>query len=253
MAFFRPVSLIRSTSLIALTLALAACGKGDKDANLAALDAQLTNNAVDPALKGALADPIVVDPQLVGQSNRNAVRPADKPASGAVPMLAGDAGAAQAAAMKQAGGKLLPTPTAQDGAAMASAVTLGGVAREQAQRQGGNAACAKKLAYGMEWAQRLPDPFTLYPGAQLTEAAGAQVDGCTLRAASFVTPAPRQGVMDYYYTLARRAGYDGDHRVLGGDHVLGGTRKSDGSAYFIVFTDAPGGKTGVDIIADNGK
>jgi len=24
-------------------------------------------------------------------------------------------------------------------------------------------------------------------------------------------------------------------------------------AYFILFTDAPGGKTGVDIIADNGK
>ena len=247
------MALLRSVSLTMLTLALAACGRGDKDANLAALDAQLTNNAVDPALKSALADPIVVDPQLVGQSNRNAVRPADRPANGAVPLIAGDAGAAQAQAVKLAGGKLLSAPTAQDGAAMASAVTLGAVAREGAQRHGGNAACAKKLVYGMEWAQRLPDPFTLYPGAQLTEAAGAQVDGCTLRAASFVTPAPRQGVMDYYYTQARRAGYDGDHRVLGGDHVLGGQRQSDGSAYFILFTDAPGGKTGVDIIADNGK
>lgn len=235
--------------MISLVLALGACGKGDKDANLAALDAQLTDNAADPALKGALADPIVVDPQLVGQSNRNAVRSTDRSANGALPVLGGDAGAAQAQAVKQAGGKLIAAPAATQGEAMASTVTLGAVAREGA----GNAACAKKLNYGMEWAQRLPEPFALYPGAQLTEAAGAQVDGCTLRAASFVTPVSRQGVMDYYYTLARRAGYDGEHKVMGGDHVLGGTRKADGSAYFILFTDAPGGKTSVDIIADNGR
>ena len=239
----------RSVGMISLVLALAACGKGEKDANLAALDAQLTDNAVDPALKGALADPIVVDPQLVGQSNRNAVRSADRPANGAVPVLSGDAAAAQAQAVKLAGGKLIPTPSATQGNAMASTVTLAAVAREGA----GNANCAKKMVYGMEWAQRMPEPFALYPGAQLTEAAGAEANGCTLRATSFVTAAPRQGVMDYYYTLARRAGYDGEHKVMGGDHVLGGTRRADGSAYFILFTDAPGGKTGVDIIADNGR
>ena len=37
-------------------------------------------------MKGALNDPILVDPQLVGQANRDAVRPADKPATGAVPV-----------------------------------------------------------------------------------------------------------------------------------------------------------------------
>ena len=247
MAFFRSLS-----GIVGL-LALASCGKGDKEANLAALDAQLTNNAVDPAVKGALADPIVVDPQLVGQSNRNAVRPADRPADGALPILPGDAGKAQAEAIRLAGGKLLSAPAPVAGAAMASTLTLGAVAREQATQRGTNAGCVKKLGYGMEWAQRLPEPFALFPGAQLTEAAGADADGCTLRAASFITPAPRQGVMDYYYTLARRAGYDGEHHILGSDHVLGGTRKSDGSAYFILFTDAPGGKTGVDIIADNGQ
>ncbi|MFY9350896.1 MAG: hypothetical protein WAO77_11185, partial [Sphingobium sp.] len=149
---------------------------------------------------------------------------------------------------KQAGGKLLAAPAAREAAALESTVTLGAVARGS-----GNAGCAKKLVYGMDWAQRLPDPFTLYPGAQLTEAAGADADGCTLRAASFVTPAPKQGVLDYYYTLARRAGYDGEHKIMGGDHVLGGMRGADGSAYFILLTDAPGGKTSVDIIADNGR
>lgn len=234
-------------------LPLAACGSKTNDSSLAALDAQLTNNAVDPALKGALADQIVVDPNLVGQSNKNAVRPADQPANGALPVLDGDADAAQAEAARIAGGKLLAAPGPVDGEAMDSDVTLGALARQQAQLGHGNANCAKKLEYANGWAERLPQPFTLYPGAALMEAAGAQRDGCTLRAASFTTPVPRQQVLDFYYTQAKRAGFNAEHRVMGGDHVLGGTRGQDGNAYFIVVADAPGGKTSVDIIADGGK
>ena len=248
------MAISRQVGVMALLLALAACGKGGKDGNLAALDDQLTNNAADPAVKGALADDIVVDPNLVGQSNRNAVRSADRAANGALPVLSGDAGKAQAEAAKLVGGKLLSAPAPVSGPIKNSPMTLGGLAREQAQLGGGgNAGCAKKLVYGMQWASRMPDPFTLYPGAQLTEAAGAEKDGCTLRAASFVTPVPKQGVIDYYYTQARRAGFDAEHRIVEGDNVLGGTRKADGSAYFIVFTNAPGGKTGVDMIADHGR
>lgn len=238
----------RSGSVLALLLTLAACGKGDKDANLAALDAQLTNNGADPAVKGALAEPIVVDPQLVGQSDRNAVRSTPRLPGGGVPVLPQDVRAAQAQAARNAGGKLLPAPPPTNAEALDSTVTLGALARNS-----GNAGCAKKLVYGAQWATRLPEPFGAYPGAQLSEAAGAERDGCTLRAASFVTAAPRQAVMDYYYSVARRAGYDGQHRVMGGDHVLGGTRGSDGAAYFILFTDAPGGRTGVDIVADKGR
>lgn len=248
----------RSWAVVAvMALPLSACGSQSNDGNLAALDAQLTNNAVDPALKGALADQIVVDPQLVGQSNRNAVRPADKPADAALPVLSGDAGKAQAEARRIAGGKLLNAPAPTQGSsnakAMASTVTLGALAREQAQRGKPKVNCAAKLVYGMQWAQRLPEPFTLYPGAQLMEAAGADRDGCTLRAASFVTPVPKQGVIDYYYTLARRAGFSVEHQILDGDNVLGGTRADDDGAFFLLFTDAPGGKTNVDIIADQGR
>ncbi|MET0250176.1 MAG: hypothetical protein ABW164_10670 [Sphingobium sp.] len=247
------MALSRSVCAMALVLSLAACGKGDKDEEkLAALDAQLTNEAVDPAIKGALADQIVVDPQLVGQSNRNAVRTADKPANAALPVLRGDAEKAQKDALRIAGGKLLRAPAPGKGEEMASRATLGALAREQGHG-GKNGGCAKKLVYANSWAQRLPEPFTLYPGANLTEAAGADRDGCTLRAASFTTPAPKARVIDFYYTQARRAGFSADHRILGGDNVLGGTRGDDGSAYFLVFTDGPGGGTGVDVVADNGK
>jgi hypothetical protein len=47
----------RSACVVAVLLALplASCGKGDKEADLNALDAQLTNDAVDPLLNEALA------------------------------------------------------------------------------------------------------------------------------------------------------------------------------------------------------
>jgi hypothetical protein len=244
----------RSDGFLLIALAgaamLASCGKGDKEANLAALDAQLTNNAVDPALKGALGDQIVVDPNLTGQSNRNAVRPADKPANGALPVLTGDAKKAAAEAQRLAGGKLLSTPAPVAGKPMDRA-TLGALAREQGYRTGVD--CKAKLAYGTQWATRMPEPFGMYPGAQLMEAAGAQANGCTLRAASFVTSVPKQGVLNYYYTQARRAGYDGEHQLLEGDHVLGGTRANDKAAYLVMVRDAPGGKTSVDILADGGR
>lgn len=68
-----------------------------------------------------------------------------------------------------------------------------------------------------------------------------------------MTPVPRQSVMDFYYTQARRAGFDAEHKLTGGDHILGGSRKDDGGAFLLLFTQAPGGKTSVDVIADNGR
>ena len=226
----------RSVYAVALLLALplVGCGKGKKEADLNSLDAQLTNNSVD------LADQVVVNPRLVRDGTH-----------AALPKLKGDAARALAESVKQAGGKLLATPAPTSGEPTESTATLATVAQEQA-KPGGNGYCRKQLAYGMQWASRLPDPFIVYPGAKLTEAAGADKDGCTLRAATFVTPVPRQSVMDYYYTQARRSGFDAEHKLLDGDHVLGGTRKDDGSAFLLLFTDAPGGLTNVDIIADKG-
>ena len=227
-----------------LALPLAACGKGDKDADLNALDAQLTNNAIDPGLQEALDGKIRVDPKYADQSGQ--------PASANAPKLSGEAAKAFAESVKLAGGKLLATPAAVEGPGKENPAMLAAMAKDQ-DKPGGNIFCRKQLAYGMQWASRMPDPFGVYPGAQLKEAAGADKNGCTLRAATFVTRVPRQNVMDYYYTQARRSGFDAEHRIMGGDHVLGGTRKDDGAAYVMIFTAAPGGRTNVDIIADKGQ
>ena len=91
---------------VLLALPLASCGKGDKEADLNALDAQLTNNAVDPALQEALGGKITVDPKLTGQSGR--------PAIAGLPKLSGDAAKALAESVKLAGGKLLATHQRRD-------------------------------------------------------------------------------------------------------------------------------------------
>ncbi|MBK5263758.1 MAG: hypothetical protein JJE34_00785 [Alphaproteobacteria bacterium] len=236
-----------------MPLALSACG-GDDDAgsNLSSLDESLAN-IDDPALRGALEDQIVVDPELAGQSNAHAVRPGAKPVDGAIPAVV-------IATEYQAriGGKLYRAPKAVEAAPCKACgtekpVTLGALAREQGNRQGNKGGCDAKLEYGMDWANRLPSEFPLYPQAKLMEAAGADSGSCNLRVASFVTGQPMQSVIDYYYTKALKSGFDAEHQLLNGEHVLGGMRKKDDGAYFITFADHKGGGTAVDIVANNGR
>ena len=117
-------------------------------------------------------------------------------------------------------------------------------------RKGG---CEANLQYGMAWANRLPAEFPVYPKAKLMEAAGAESDHCNLRAVSFVTNQPMQNVIDFYYTKALRSGFDAEHQLMAGEHVLGGVRQKDEGAYFITFAKHEGGGTAVDIIANNGR
>jgi len=237
-------------------LMLAACGGDKSEDKLAKLDAELTNNATDPALRGALEGQIVVDPNLTAQSNINAVRSGEKPANGGVPLL--KAADAKAQALKVAGGTLLraPSPTQAKPCPDCGAegpATLGALAREQGKRKPTAHGCNAKLDYGMQWAQRLPEPFSLYPGAALVEAAGADGPSCAIRAVSFVASASMSDVIDFYYTQAKRAGYDAEHQLMEGEHVLGGVRTSDDGAYFMTFAKARNGGTAVDVVANKGR
>lgn len=234
-------------------LALAACG-GTKDANnLSELDAQLANSVDDPALRGALEDQIAVDPDMVDKSNARAVRPGERPLSGGVPFTAADRTAALAQATRIAGGKIeaAPAPTQAEPCKACGGQpprTLGALARNQ----GKTATACGNLAYDPRWAQRLPQGLPLYPGARLMEAAGVEGGKCGLRAASFVAPVPLKEAIDFYYTVARRSGYDAEHQMMDGGHVLGGTRARDDSAYFFTFASVPGG-TSIDLIASGGR
>lgn len=240
----KKLHILRLALPLAMLGAVSACGDKDEEANLASLDAQLTNNAADPALRGAVEGNISVDPDLVGQSNRNSVRPSDRPASGAVPAGAGRQ-AARAEAEKLAGGELMEAPASSGEAngAMAAASTLG--ARAAAQQSGGKCTPAK-VQYDNGWAQRLPGAFPIYPGGSLIDAAGKDDGGCSLVAVSFTTPATDSEIMSFYYTMARRNGYSGERARYKGQDVLGGTQGD--SAYIVMLEPVPGGGQKVDLI-----
>ena len=68
-----------------LLFALAGCGAEPPQTDLDGLDRELTQPAADPAVRAALADPIMVDPALAQGANGNAIRPPARPDPYTVP------------------------------------------------------------------------------------------------------------------------------------------------------------------------
>jgi len=238
--------------LLVATAGLGGCRDNPDKAALAPLDDGLT---ADPAIKGALEDKIMVDPKLAGQANRNAAGPGNRPVDGGVPAIpAGRAAVAAEAAAALKAGKLVKAPKALpfeeaacDGncAAKQRPATIGALAEEQSK-----GSCDAKLTYSNDWANRLPAAFRVYPRATVREAAGIKGGKCNIRVVNFQTAASLQGVLDYYNTLALRAGYTSDHRVRGNEHMLGGT---NGDFAYVIFARRDGGMTDVDLVASGGR
>ena len=234
--------------VLILPLVLAGCGGPAPDNS-----ADNSANAADPALTSALQDQIMVDPQLSRQANSDAVRPPSQPYSGGVPA---DGVAANTDTVDN--GQLLhaPAPVAagkdcSQCAAAREAVTLGGLA--QRQKNPKTKGCASQLTYSATWAQRLPADLPLYPQARVTEAAGTEGGKCQLRVVSFSAAQPMQTMIDWYYTKAIRGGYTAEHQIDGQEHILGGTRDKDDSAYVLFLTARSDGGTDVDLVANNGN
>ncbi|AMO72999.1 hypothetical protein [Sphingorhabdus sp. M41] len=236
-------SLWLSAAAFALPLTLAACGSNEaSDEELAKLDDNLTS---DPAMNDALEDAILVDPELTDQANRNAIRGANGAADGAVPPGTGKDG--RAAAKAALGGKILAAPKPRQMTSDDEGLTLGDKAELQETRQN-KPVCKDKLTYDMGWANKMPPEFAVYPHANVQEAAGK----CDLRVVSFITATPIKSIVDYYYTKAKRGGYDAEYLLRGSEHVLGGSKPNENSAYVITLNKRSGGGTVVDIVASNG-
>lgn len=233
---------------IALTLSLSACKK-TSTAEVAGMDRELMGNAAeaDPALTGALQDQIMVDPDLVGQSNASGARPRGTPRQAPIPPVLAGGGTAPAPR------GTLRAPAPKPGAAHGN-VTLGELAQIQAARAGGASArdCIKNVRYSTAWAAKLPAALPVYPDGRVLEAAGNDAPGCGLRVVSFASAAPMQQLIDWYYTQAVHSGYSAEHQANAGEHVLGGVRKGSDAAYYIIFNTRPGGGTDVDLIAKSG-
>jgi len=204
--------------------ALAACGGGTTN-NLAALDNSLAGNDADPALTSALADQIMVDPNLTQQAHPNQARPPETPVQAQYPAGSGQSGNAAGSARQQ---------VAQAGSDHAPA------------------GCAQPFDNNLSWAQRLPAAFPAYPGGRITEAAGNNNGGCSMRVVSFTTADNWQRVIQFYQGVAQRGGYDAEQQVRGSDHVLGGTNARTDGAYYLIVTPKPSGSE-VALIVNNGR
>lgn len=221
--------------LMALAFALSACS-GDKDKSQA-------GNDVDPAVSNALEDQIMVDPNLVRQANRFG-RSSATGSQSSVPAT-GTGGPAVST------DKLIKAPSPKAGNA-SKGITLGQLANEQSGR-GKAAACDKNFQFGAAWATRLPAAFPLYPDAQVTEAAGNDEQPCRMRLVSFASKTPMQTLIDFYYTQAVRNGFNAEHQLSEGEHILAGSRDKDDSAYYLTFNARKGGGTDVDMIVNHGR
>ena len=217
-------------ALMALALA-AACSSKDN---------RKSANDIDPAVTNALEDQIMVDPNLVGQANRFGRTPSTG-SQAPIPDTA-------AGGPTVAPGKLMHAPKPGVGKA-SGAVTLGQMAKEQP----GSASCDQQIEYSTRWATMLPDVFPLYPDAQVTEAGGNNVAPCRMRLVSFISKAPLQTLVDFYYTQAVRNGFTAEHQLAEGEHVLAGVRQKDGGAYYLSFNARKDGSTDVDMIVNHGR
>lgn len=234
----------RLTALpLACVLALSACGGGDEAKKAAPGEA-------DPALTGALADQIMVDPDLAGQNEAGAAG-AIASQSGALPpednSPAAIAGArADALALLGGAAGLRHAPGAREVAADgATGAILTAAARAAASPVSG-AKCADLVSYTASWAAKLPAELPVYPRGNVQEAAGTDAEGCKLRVISFTTPVALGEVIDFYYSRAVTAGYKPDYIRQGGDDVLGGRK---GTASFMIYArKLPAGRTEVDLV-----
>ena len=208
-------------SSLALVLLLAACGMSAPRA--------VEGNAIDPAVAAALADPLMTDPDLSVQANIDTLRPSDQPFQAPIP---------------------LGVPT---GARPDTAPTLGARVKavSVADRTEAFAGCDLLVNYGQRWADRLPTDLALPDGAQVTEAAGSDTEGCRLRVVSFVLGDSPDAALSRYRDLARRAGYaTGEARETGAT-VLS-ARRPDGAAF--VATIGPGeAGSAIDLMANRGR
>lgn len=243
--------MIRPLLLASLAaLALSACNRNAPATqnDLDQLDRELTqanadDPARDPALTAALRDQIMVDPALAQSSNGNAIRPPSRPDPNAVPAETRPADPVDPATLSKAPA---PSGTCPECRAKDGALTAGALAGTRPA----TAACARQVRYSATYANRLPATLPLYPGAQVSEAAGADGNGCALRVVSFRAGGTPERVVDWYFTRARQGGYSAEHKAEASRHVIGGTRGP--AAYIVYVSPRPGGGSDVDFITNAG-
>ncbi|MEP7222742.1 MAG: hypothetical protein ABI673_08760 [Novosphingobium sp.] len=231
----------RAGLLVGLTLApvmlLAACSeKPDKAAQ----------QRQDPELAGALHEPVMIDPDLSGMNQRGAALTGGGVPEATIPLEEQGsefAAAARGEALALAGGALQSAPTSTEGGALRHGETPALTARGVV---GAGNPCLDMLTYTAAWAARLPAALPIYPRGHVQDAAGADGDHCHVRAINYRVAVTVQDVLDFYATMARKAGLVAVHRADGKAHVLSGRKGT--AQYAVIVRAGDEGMAEVDLV-----
>jgi len=230
----------RFLPLLAISL-LTACGDAA---------APETTPLRDSAIMGALSEPLLSDPDMVGASRNATMLAGGGPAEGGVPMFGPDdkeANRARDEAARLLGGAIAPAPRDEAGADV-SAVAKAQTAASVAAALPFAAKCASSLGYSFGWAAKVPATLPVYPRAHTQEAGGSDAAGCKLRVVNFRTPVAASDVIAFYHASAARAGLVPQVSKAGKDKVVSGGK---GTLSFAVYARRTAdGMTEVDLITN---
>jgi hypothetical protein len=220
----------------------AACGPQGAPSPGADVDAAMI--AQDPVIARALHDPLMTDPDLASRNEANAA--IGFPDSAALPMLA--AGPDEVSAAREAMRlELLATgaipPLPPPGEATAKPLGPRSSGAELLGAVSAPGPCAKALKEDFARAADLPAPAAIPPRAMVVQAGGADSAGCKVVIVRYLSPVPREEVLQYHHTRALRAGLK---PVRQGDAI---TARGKGAEQLAVHVrDAPGGLAGVTLV-----
>jgi len=189
----------------------------------------------DPVVVAALNDPVMIDPDLVGQTQPGSVFILAGPPSAPIPLIDrsdDELAAARAAAARLLGEDSGAAPPPGTGLVTAPGPSLATTAARTLGELGLAKGCAGGLRQSASWAASLPDGLPIYPRGHVQDAAGNDGSGCHLRVVRYLTPVPLSDVANFYWNRAGEAGLAPRH-----DSTTVGVRIAamDGKTGFAVF------------------
>jgi hypothetical protein len=215
-AVLAPAAMSVRLCLVPLLALLAACGPAP---------ASFEPPEMDPAVAQALADQLMVDPDLVGQNEAGAALTGGTdqsvPLEVETPEAIREAQRQAAALLRGSGAEFkLPAP----GPLPESQTPPLALLTDEAARLPDAAECLGGAHTSAIWAARLPAALPVYPRGATQEALGSDAPRCALRAVRFTSPVPAQEIVRFYHARARAAGLAPRYRAGNGEHRIEGGR-----------------------------
>lgn len=201
----------------------------------------------DPMVARALADPLMVDPDLSWRSEANAAitfrDDHPLPAFKARPDAASRA--VEAARVELlADGPIPSLPPASDGEgapALDGLTTAGEIVTALDARPD----CIERMDGRLDWSTKMPVTSSVMPHGMVRQAAGVDVDTCVIRVVRYLTPAAPADVLEYHFAKVDRARFSIE-RFAAPETQLRAERRDQAIAVHV--RAGPGGMTAVDVV-----